>query len=416
MARGLVANTSGTALYTVIENTAYRVLPDGDREEIGTLLTRRGTVGMRIGLNQLVIVDGPYGYVYDLAAGTFTQITSDGWLGSETVEYFSGYFVFIDPATQTFYKSALEDALTIDPLDFATANAAPDKLIGMAVTGKALLLLGEAVGEVWQDAGLADFTFQANTGALIQAGLLGAHTVKGLDNSIFWLGRDVGGAGIVYRLEGFQARRISTMAVEQAIQRAISDGEDMTKAVAYSYQQGGHSFYVLQVPGLDTTWCYDAASGQWHERAELVNGDYAQHRIRYHAYCYGKHLGAGDDDVIYEYDVDANDNAGDVLVRDRISPHYATPRMDRIQFGAFELDCTVGKGKGDEEAKVLLRYSNDGGLTWGNWREGTLGKLGERYARARFLRCGSARDRVWQVRCTDSVAFAIVNANIEAME
>jgi hypothetical protein len=147
-----------------------------------------------------------------------------------------------------------------------------------------------------------------------------------------------------------------------------------------------------------------------------VNGDYAQHRIRHHSYCYGKHLGAGEDDIIYEYDVDANDNAGDVLVRDRISPHYATPRMDRIQFGAFELDCTVGKGKGDEEAKVLLRYSNDGGLTWGNWREGTLGKLGERYARARFLRCGSARDRVWQVRCTDSVPFAIVNANIEAME
>ena len=147
-----------------------------------------------------------------------------------------------------------------------------------------------------------------------------------------------------------------------------------------------------------------------------MNGDYAQHRIRYHAYCYGKHLGAGDDDVIYEYDVDANDNAGDVLVRDRISPHYATPRMDRIQFGAFELDCTVGKGKGDEEAKVLLRYSNVGGLTWGHWREGTLGTLGERYARARFLRCGSARDRVWQVRVTDSVPFAIINANIEAME
>ena len=410
MARGMIANTAGTALYVVIEDTAYLIAPTGDRTSIGTLLTRRGTVDMKVGLNQLVITDGPHGYVYDLATRVFTRITSEGWLGSATVGYFSGYFTFIDPGTQTFYKSALEDALTIDALDLATANAAPDKLIGQAVTSKQLVLMGEVSGEMWQDAGLADFTFQANTGVRLEVGLLGAFTIKELDNTLFWLGRDARGAGIVYRLNGFQAQRVSTMAVEQKIQEAITNGEDMAKAVAYTYQQGGHSFYVLQVPGLDTTWCFDAASGQWHERAELVNGDYAQHRAKFHAYCYGRHLLAGDDDVIYEYDVTANTNAGDPLVRDRISPHYATPQLSRVTFSGFELDCTVGRGNGNDQAKVLLRSSDDGGHTWGSWREGNLGKLGERQARARFLRCGSARDRVWHVRCTDPVEFAIINA------
>jgi hypothetical protein len=414
MARGLIANTAGTRLFTVVDDTLYSVSPAGARTSLGLLHTSRGTVGMKIGLTQLVVVDGLHGYVYDLLSGVFTEIVSDGWLGSYTVEYLDGYFTFIDPNSQTFYISALEDALTLDALDFATANASPDKLVGQVVTNKVLVLLGEVSGEIWQDTGAADFPLERNSGAFLEVGLLARHSVKELDNSAFWLGRDERGAGFVYKMEGFRAVRISTMAVEETIQRAISEGNDVSQAVAYAYQQGGHSFYCLQVPGLDTTWCYDAASQFWHERAELVLGDYKQHRGRFHAYCYGKHLITGDDDVIYEYDVDANTNAGDVLARDRVSPHYATPQLDRIAFARFELDCTVGFGKaGQSEAKASLRYSNDGGYSWSDYRTATLGAVGEKQARARWLRLGSARDRIWQIRVTDDVPFAIINVNIQ---
>lgn len=414
-ARGMIANSAGNALFIVLDSTLYKVGPSGLRTSIGTLLTRRGPVGMKIGLTQLVITDGAYGYVYDLLTGVFAQITSEAWLGSATVEYLDGYFSFIDPNSHTWYISAIEDALTLDALDFATANASPDKLVGQVTTGRVLVLFGEVSAEVWQDSGGADFPFERNSGAFLEVGLLGAFTAKEIDNTVFWLGRDDRGAGMVYRLEGFRPNRVSTMAVEQAIQKAINDGEDMADAVAYTYQQHGHSFYCLQVPGLTTTWCYDVASGMWHERAELVDGDYAQHRGRFHAYCYGKHLISGDDGLIYEYDVDANTNAGDVLVRDRVSPHFATPSLDRLTFPRFELDCTVGHGKPDgSQADVMLRYSNDGGFSWSSWRTATLGAIGEKTARARFLRCGSARDRVWQVRCTDDVQFAIINAVIEA--
>jgi (2Fe-2S) ferredoxin len=412
--RGMIAAPSGKALFLVVDDEFYRVGPTGERTFVGSLTTRRGTVGMKIGLTQLVIVDGVNGYVYDLESGAFSQITADGWLGSETVEYLDGYFTFIDPNTQTFYISAIEDAATLDPLDFATANASPDKLIGQITSGRVLVLFGEVSGEIWQDSGAADFPFERNSGSFLEVGLLARHTVKEMDNSVYWLGRDERGAGMVYRMEGFRPTRVSTMAIEQVIQKAITDGEDVSKAVAYTYQQDGHSFYVLQVPGLDTTWVYDASSQMWHERAELVDGDYAQHRGRFHAYAFGKHLIAGDDGIIYEYDVEANDNAGDVLVRDRISPHYATPSIDRLTFPRFELDCVVGEGQAQgASASVMLRYSNDGGFDWGSWRNASLGGIGERQARARFLRCGSARDRVWHVRVTDPVKFAIVNAVVD---
>lgn len=417
MGRGLIASTAGNQLFAVVANRLYSVSSGGVRTQIGALITSTGPVGMKIGLTQLVVTDGSFGYVYDLQAHTFTRILSDAWLGSATVEYLGGYFSFIDPNSQTFYISAQEDATTIDGLDFATANDAPDKLVGQISTSNVIVYFGEVSGEVWQlDPSGGDFALQRNSGAYIEVGLLAAFTAKELDNTVYWLGRDERGAGMVYKLEGFRAQRISNMAVEQKIQEAISAGNDMSKAVAYTYQQGGHSFYVLQVPGLDTTWVYDASSQQWHERAELVLGRYAQHRGNYHAYCFGKHLIMGENDIIYAYDVDANTNAGDVLVRDRISPHYASPALSRVFFERFELDCVVGYGiAGDAQASAMLRYSNDGGFNWGSWRTATIGAVGEKSARARFMRCGSGYDRIWHVRVTDDVPFAIVNAVVQAV-
>ena len=415
--RGLAANASGTRLYAVAGSTFYEIAANGVRTSYGTLVTQRDTVDMRIGLTQLVIVDGGNGYTFDLETRVFARITDPDFLGSATVAWLSNYFAFIDPGTQTFYISkfvgGVEDGASYDRLDSADAYSSPDRLVAVRADHGELWLFGEASIEIWPHTGAADFPFERNSGATIQTGCMAAHTAKVLDNSIFWLGRDERGGGMVYMARGYQAQRISTEAVEQVIQAAIEDGADVKSSVAYAYQHLGHSFYCLQIPGLTTTWCYDTNAGQWHERAELTLGEYQQHRGRHHAYCYGKHIIGGEDGLLYQYDPEANTNAGDVLVRDRVSPHYATPQLTRIGFPAFELDCTVGNGiAGQSEAKVMLRYSNDGGISWGDWRESTLGPVGATVARARFLRCGAARDRVWQVRVTDDTPFAIVGAAV----
>ncbi len=418
MTRGLIANTAGTQLFCVVGNGVFSIDPKGNRTHVGTLLTRFGTVGLKIGLNQLVIVDGTYGYVYDLQTKVFARISDPAFQGSNTVDYIGGYFSFIDPNSQEFYISSFEDATTFDALDFASANESPDKLVGQKSTSNVIVYFGEVSAEIWQlDPTATLFALQRNTGAYMEVGLLAPFTAAELDKTVFWLGRDERGAGIVYRMEGLRPLRISTIAVEEKIQAAISAGADMTQATAYGYQQDGHSFYVLQVPTLETTWVYDVSAQppQWHERAELINGEFSQHRGKYHAYCYGKHLIAGDDGIVYAYDPKVNTNAGDPLVRARVSPHYASPQLDRVFFDMFELDCVVGYGiAGQKQANVQLRYSNDGGFSWGSWRTATLGAVGEKQARARFPRCGSARDRVWEVRVADDVPFAIVNAVVGA--
>jgi hypothetical protein len=48
--------------------------------------------------------------------------------------------------------------------------------------------------------------------------------------------------------------------------------------VAFTYQQDGHSFYVLSFPTVGKTWAYDAAANAWHERAGFDNGEYVRYR------------------------------------------------------------------------------------------------------------------------------------------
>ena len=419
MIRGLVANASGLACWTVSGNILYSVGSDGARTVRGTLLTSRGHVGMQVGLNQLVIVDGTYGYVLDLLTNAFERITAAGWLGSKVVGYLDGYFVFNVPGTQTIYISEIDNALAIDPLQTHIVGGSPDLIVSIVTQHREVWLFGATTVEVWQNTGgdaLSDFALTRNDGAFMQYGCMAAFSAKKLDNSVFWLGQDEQGGCQVFKAVSYSAQRISTRAVEQTIQKALDEGNDIANSVAYGYQHRGHAFYVLQVPGVQTTWAYDVSTGEWAERAEYHNSELSQHRGDYHCYAYGKHIiGGKDADILYTYDIDANTNAGDVLLRGRISPHYETPQQSRIPFALFELDCVVGKGKPDGTApQIMLRYSNDGMPPVGNWRYESLGALGQTNARVRFNRCGSAEDRVWEVRVTDDTPFAIVSEHIEA--
>ena len=417
--RGIAANASGTACWAVSGNTLYAIGPTGRRTALGTLLTSRGHVGMQVGLTQLVIVDGAYGYALDLFTNILTRITAPGWLGSKVVGYLDGYYIFAEPGTQKVYISAIDNALDIDALQTHVVGGSPDLLVAIVTQHREVWLFGASTTEVWQNTGgdtLSEFALTRNQSAFMQYGCMAAFSAKKLDNAVYWLGQDEQGGCMVFKGVGYSAQRISTLAVERVIQDAVDDGHDISQAVAYTSQIRGHSVYALQIPGAQTTWCYHVAAGKWHERAEYEDGEFAPHRADYHAYCYGKHIvGGGDADTLYLYDPSVNNNAGDILVRGRISPHYSVPQMTRVTYKSFELDCIVGKGKADgSEARVMLRYSDDGMPPVGTWRTATLGRIGESQARARFLRCGSARDRVWEVRCTDDVDFAIVRANIEA--
>ena len=392
--------------FVVAGGTLYELNSSGAATSRGTLLTSAGPVDFAWGTTQLVIVDGTNGYALTLATNAFGVITDSDWLGSDRVGYLDGYFIFASPSTQAFYISAIDDATSLDTLDFASAESAPDKIIAHIVNHREVWFLGETTSEVWFDSAGPDFPFSRNQGAILQVGCMAKHSVRLIDSSVMWIGKDINGAGIVFRSIGYQAQRISTIAVEEALQSS----SNISAAVAWTYQANGQTFYCINAPGLTSTWCYEVGSGAWHERADQdTYGQFSQFRVTCHGFALGLHLVGDADGYVYKLNHSSNYYGSDLIRRTRISPNDVTVSRDRIFFREFALDCTSGQGPQGATPVVELTWSDNGGMTWGNPVQRSVGAVGNYYGRVVWNRLGEARDRVWRVDFSDNAPFSIID-------
>lgn len=379
----------------------------------GQIGTRSGPVDFDSNTFQVGFVDGSGGYAFTVANNTFQPITSGNFpAGAMRLKTIGGRGVLVDPHSQTWRWTAIDDFLTIDPLDFDLATSKPDQLVAPFPDHGNLLLFGMETIEVWT---LSDANTFARAGVTIESGTISPFSIAAIDNAPYWIENSENGAGIVRRLNGYTPQRVSNQFIEESL-KSVSLA-NLRQARAWTCQLAGKSLYVLQVPGLDTTLVLDVRNGEWHEISDFRNGEHIRHRAQCHAYAFGKHLVGGDDGKIYEMDPEADTNAGDPLVRDRIFRSNPQTEPQPMNFArGIEIDCLVGAGKDDGTAPLMqLRYSNDSGASFGSWKEHSLGVVGQRSERVRFRMCGYARDvskRVFHVRMSDAAHFAIFGARI----
>lgn len=382
----------------------YEVYSNGTSTLRGTLLTPTGQVSIAENPTQIIIVDGTYGYIFNKSTDAFTQITDGDFVSSDTVTFQDGYFHITEKDSARYYISALNDGTSWDALDFTTVESAPDDLVAVISDNQNIWLFGEKVTEVYQNTGDATFPFQRIPGAIIETGCAAPHTVKKLDNTVFWLGLDEQGSGVVWKANGYNAQRVSTQAIEKKIQTA----NDFTESYAWVYHQQGHAFYCLQVKGLDTTLVFDVATQLWHERA-FNNAELnvlQPHRASCHFFFNQKNLvGDRENGKIYELSLTRYSDNGDELVRKRICSHIDEEKK-LIPHAQLELDCEVGRGE-VALPQVMMKYSDDGGYTWSSelWR--TLGALGRYKTRVKWNKLGASRDRVYDITFSEDCFFQI---------
>ena len=403
----------GERAFVAAGATLYELFSDYTSASRGTLMTSTGPVRMADGLTQLVIVDGDNGYVLTLATNAFAQITDTDFEGSKTVKFLDNYFLLIDPDTQIARITAINDASSLDALDFASAESAPDKLVAQAVLNERWLQFGERTTETHRNfaAAGADYPFERSQGSTIEVGCAAVYSVQEIDSSVFWIGRDKNGSGMVYRYVNGGAQRVSTAAVEQALQAST----DISAATSFAFQMDGKTFYAINAPGVTLTWVYEVASQSWCNWADLdADGQFEQHRARVHLHAFGLHFVGDEDGYVYQLDRNTYTLAGDELVRERISPHEAVPGRVRQFFNAFFLDAITGEAPQGVDPEVELSWSDDSGATWSNPVLRSLGAVGERFARLIWRRLGSSRDRVWKVRFSGNAPFAINDADADS--
>lgn len=404
-------------LYVVSHDKLYKVTPSYAVTTIGTVSGTSGPVSMADNGTQLFVACNGPSYIYNASTNVFAQITDSDFPGAVTVGYLDGYFVFNEPNSQKIWVTGLLDGTSVDPLDFASAEGSPDGVVGIIVDHGQLWVYGTNSIEVWYNSGNADFPFSRIQGAFNELGCAAAYSIAKMDNGLFWLGKDARGQGMVYRANGYSGQRISTHAVEWHIQQY----GDLSDAIGYTYQQDGHSFYVLIFPSADTTWVYDVATQAWHERAGFSNGDFTRHWSNCQAFFNNKVM-VGDYRNANVYSFDLDDYSDNGSIQKWLRSWRALPtgqnNLKRTAHHSLQLDCETGVGLNlgqGSDPEVMLRWSDDGGHTWSNEHWVSIGKIGEYYRRAIWRRLGMTlklRDRVYEVSGTDPVKIAIMGAEL----
>ena len=392
--------------FAVFGQTLYEMAEDGTYTNRGTLATSGGFVCMKSGRDQLVIVDGTNGYVFNLNTNAFGQITDLDWRGSNWVDELDGYFIFADPGTDQFYLSAIDDASSLDALDFSSADASPDNIVTFRVRHRELHLFGTRSCEIWINSGDPDFPFVRYNSTPIDVGIVGNRAACIAADALVWVGQTDRGRGYVYMMVGHQPQRISTQAVEEA----LAGSTDLSECSLWSYHVTGNEFIGINAPGVDTTWVYDFSVGQWHERGEWVSGAWQALRSDQITFVNGSHYAMAGTKV-YRMSTTYYDLAGDVLMRERTWPHLVAPSLEPVAYRGLELACTTG---GPTAGNITLECSNDGGFTWGAPLQRSLGAIGRWMHRVRWLLLGAARDRVFRLRCSDAVALTIHQGTVDA--
>lgn len=425
------STVDNTAL-AVIGNTCYlvtatftspTVFPTLSLTAVGTLQTSSGPVCIRdnnIG-GMAVIVDGPYGYFYNIKTKAFTQITDPNFLGADTVAFIDGWWIFNKPGTQTFYTNAQAYSTSFDALYFALKDAAADNLVAVMENKELLWLIGDKTTEVWYDAGGATFPFQRIVGTVLQSGCKAKHSVSRFgaqgQEGLIWFGRSERGENVIIKTQGFIDQVVST----PSFSAEVSQYPTTDDAIGYTYQEDTHEFYVLIFPTADTCWCYDGQSGLLHKR--LSYDPYAQafHRHRSNAFMNFagmRIVGDYQNGALYWLTRNSYTDAGWPLLAKRRAPHiWDKGQRGRVFMQSLQLDFNVGVGNPSgmgSNPQCGLAISRDGGKTFGNRVYAPMGKIGEYRTRTMWRRLGWGRDNVVDIEVIDPVNRDLVGATLKA--
>lgn len=433
--RGLWELPNATTALAVIGNTCYlvtatqtaqTVFPTLTMASVGTLQTSSGPVSIRDNNagGFAVIVDGPYGYLYNLTTQAFTQITDPNFMGADTVAFIDGWWIFnkqVAGGSQIFYTNYPVYGTGFNGLYFALKDAAPDNLVAVFENKELLWLFGEKTTEIWYDAGGQFFPFQRISGTLLQNGCKAAASIARFGSQgqegLIWFGRSERGENVIIKTQGFMDQVVSTPAFGDE----VAGYPTTSDAIAYTYQEDTHEFYVLTFPTADVTWVYDGQSGLLHKRASY--DPYAQQFHRHRSNAFMNFAGmriVGDyqNGALYQLTRNAYTDAGWPLLAKRRSPHiWDQGQRGRVFMQSLQLDFNPGVGNPSGMGKdpvCNLRISRDAGNTFGQPWPAPIGQIGQYRTRTMWRRLGFGRDNVVDIEVIDPVSRDLVGATLKA--
>ena len=319
------------------------------------------------------------------------------------------------------YVSDTDSPTVWDALDFTTYDIDGTNANSMVVDRQELWVFSTNRGGVFYNNGNADFPLALRPGGIIDMGNDAANSLANVDGgNIIWLAIDHDGDHHIVRAGkgvGYNPEIIS----DEGLEYLINSFSEVHDAIAF----GVNSMYWITFPTAGRTFCYDLRTKLWHERLyfNALTGQYEAYLGLYHIHQDHQHImGDRQEGLIYELDRDTYTDNGDTIYRERWCPHIfrGARGAKRITVKALRVLCEVGvgiigaSGQAGVDPLLQMQYSIDGGQTWSDTLEASIGARGNYDGVPEYRQLGSAnKPYQFKIRYTDPTDFKIIEAYAE---
>lgn len=339
----------------------------------------------------IVLAAGGEYWAGALAAPMATGAIALGDAGS--VAYLGGYTLVSELGGRKVQWSALVDPESFNGTHFASAEITTDPIIRLIVFKDTVYIFKATGFERWGlTGGSGPNAFARIDGAMGEPGLKAFGLITQFPNGFAYVTSD----GKVMAFVGGGLQPISTPPVEVAL------AENEPDRMLY-YEVRGHGFICVIFNDVPA-WCYDIATGEWHERGEGPEGTdpwtaKVALRVGNGIPAPGSQTPPGDwivgtDSGQIAYLLPECLDFDRPVVRRYVSRTLAQP--ERVTINKIEAFPRVGldvQGFGDtSEAKVDLRTSKDGGYTWSSPKQRSVGGVGNYQTRLTWRSLGQFRE------------------------
>lgn len=343
------------------------------------------------GSQLMILVPGGDAFIVDEnSPQPFLQITDTDFYANgnpQLVVFIDGFFV-CNTDSKKFIKSAANDGLSWNALDFGSAESDPDKINSIHVYNNKLYIAGSETIEEHQNVGAGGFPFQ-RTGFFIDKGVFAPFSMVSANNTFMFVGGGVNESPAVWALAGSSVQKISTTAIDSLLQDFTQ--EEISDSFAYSYAQDGAYFVGFSFPSR--TFEYNTITGKWNERkSQITNSRGLTENVRWRVNslvtAYNRVLcGDSQDGRIGSIDIDTYSEYGDEILR-VVATQPFSDMGNAVSI--TRLEATMESGVGDLDTldpQIRMSYSKDG-KSFSNELFRSIGKIGQFQRRASWNKLG----------------------------
>jgi hypothetical protein len=408
-------------VYVVSGSTLYRADENGVVETLGVVngtgraklaANSRADILTGANINQILILNGSgVGYIHTEADGV-VAISDVDFSNSSSVTVLDERFWLARDNSNEFFGSDTSDGTSYNPLTFESATESPDEVLAVMQKKSALWVIGGEKIEYWQGFNDATVPLRKVKGGTSEYGTLNTDTVAEVNDFFAFLADD----RTVRLMNGTQLAELSDLDFQLKIKgngTATLPGFDVIDD-AYGFFVDGpvHSIYYITFPTEKYTIGFDIKTGMSHRRESEGLGYW---RVNGSA-KFGTKIICGDSTEGKLWTLDtSNRTENDGLIRTKlITPSISFPH--NVTISDIEIDMEVAQTSDPTaDPQVMVYYTKDGGNTWIQKGNISVGKYGNHEFRAplrNFGRLVRNKEFALRLETTDDIGVQYYGAEI----